>query len=193
MLTKMLPRSLLLIIGGLWLIILLVDNCSGKRKWDYEPLSIEAYSTDESMLKITARVERVGRGEFAISANIDFKYEPGDTTLVEALGYRSSSGNENDYKLIPFSIPKQPFTQFMNSHYKDVVIANLGGCSNLIQFEDQFEPPWPQKEYVLDKCVANSDGFPEVVPEGFYKVNFSMMNPVDWGFIVIVKISTKIM
>uniref|UniRef100_A0A6P4E9K5 Uncharacterized protein LOC108037958 n=1 Tax=Drosophila rhopaloa TaxID=1041015 RepID=A0A6P4E9K5_DRORH len=189
----MLPRSLLPIIGGLWLTILLVDNCSGKRKWDYEPLSIESFSTDENLLKMEAKVERLGRGEFAITATIDFKYEPDENTFVEAVGYRSTSGDENDYKLIPLSIPKQPFTEFMNSHYKDMVIPNLGGCSNIIQFKDKFEPPWPMKVYNLKQCVADSDGFPDVVPEGYYKVNFTMSNPVDWGFILIVKITTKLM
>ncbi|EDV55052.1 uncharacterized protein LOC6547072 [Drosophila erecta] len=187
----MLPRSLLLSIGGV-LILLIVDQCNGKRKWDYEPLSIETYSTDESMLKIEAKVDRVGRGEYAISANIEFKYTPDENTMVQASAYRSSSGEENDYKIIPLSIPKQPYSEFMNNHYKDVVIPNLGGCSNLIKFEDKFVPPWPQNTYVLDKCVANSDGFPDIVPEGYYKVNFTMMNPVDWGFILIVKISTKL-
>ncbi|XP_017077704.1 uncharacterized protein LOC108112378 isoform X2 [Drosophila eugracilis] len=189
----MLPRSLLPLVGGLWLIVLTVDQCSGKRKWEYEPLSIETYTTDESKLKIEAKIDRIGRGEYGISANIEFKYEADDNTMVEASAYRSSSGEENDYKVIPLSIPKQHYIDFMNSHYKDVVIPNLGGCSNLVTFDDKFEPPWPQKTYVLDKCVADSDGFPDIVPEGYYKVNFTMMGPVDWGFILIVKISTKLM
>ncbi|KAH8348348.1 hypothetical protein KR084_006650 [Drosophila pseudotakahashii] len=189
----MLPRLLLPIIGRLWLIVLIVQYCNGKRKWDYEPLSIETYTTDENLIKMTAKVDRIGRGEYGISANIDFKYTPDDTTMVEAVAFRSSSGEDSDYKPIPLSIPKQPYIDFMNSNYKDVVIPNLGGCSNLVTFEDKFEPPWPQNTYVLDKCVANSDGFPDIVPEGYYKVNFTMMSPVDWGFILIVKISTKFM
>lgn len=108
------------------------------------------------------------------------------------MAYRSTSGDENDYKIMPFSIPKQPYVEFMNSHYKNVVLPNLGDCSNLIKFDGKFEPPWPQDTYVLDKCVANSDGFPDMVPEGYYKVNFTLTNPVDWGFILIVKITTKL-
>jgi len=45
-------------------------------------LSIETYSTDESLLKMTARVDRIGRGEYAISAEIEFKYEPDENTMV---------------------------------------------------------------------------------------------------------------
>ncbi|XP_017044433.1 uncharacterized protein LOC108090330 [Drosophila ficusphila] len=189
----MFSRSLLPIIGGLWLLILLVDNCSGKRKWDYEPLKIDPYSSDESKLKMTAKVDRVGRNDFGVSATIDFNYDVDDTTMVEAVAYRSTSGDESDYKLIPLGIAKQPFLEFMNSHYKDVVIPNLSGCSNLVTFEDKFEPPWPKKVYTLDTCVADSDGFPDMVPEGYYKINFTIMSPVDWGFILVVKISTKVM
>lgn len=109
------------------------------------------------------------------------------------MAHRSSSGAESDYKLIPFNIPKQHYEEFMNSHYKDVVMPNLGGCSNLPKFEDKFVPPFPQQTYTLDKCVADSDGFPEMVPEGFYRVNFTMTGPVDWGFVLVVKISTKLM
>ncbi|KAH8291188.1 hypothetical protein KR054_009616, partial [Drosophila jambulina] len=164
-----------------------------QRKWDYEPLSINTYTSDESKLKIVAKVERVARGEFAIGATIDFKYELDDTTMVEAVAHRSSSGAESDYKLIPFNIPKQPWMDFMNTHYKDVVIPNLGKCSNIVQFEDKFDGNWPQQVYTLDKCVADSDGFPEMVPEGFYRVNFTVTGPVDWGFVLVVKISTKLM
>ncbi|KAH8357750.1 hypothetical protein KR200_003255, partial [Drosophila serrata] len=164
-----------------------------QRKWDYEPLTINAYSSDESMLKIVAKVERVARGEFAVSATVDYNYIPDDTTMVEAVAHRSSSGAESDYKLIPFNIPKQSWEEFMNTHYKDMVIPNLGDCSNLIKFEGKYDGNWPKQVYTLDKCVANSDGFPEVVPEGFYRINFTVTGPVDWGFVLIVKISTKLM
>nr|XP_017025077.1 uncharacterized protein LOC108076654 [Drosophila kikkawai] len=190
---KMSSNSLLLITGGLFLIILIVGNCGAKRKWDYEPLSIDTYSSDESKLKFVAKVERVARGEFAIGGTIDFKYTPDSNTMVEAVAHRSSSGAERDYKLIPFNIPKQPFPDFMNSHYKDVIIPNVAECSNLIKFEGKFDGVWPQKVYTLDKCVADSDGFPEMVTEGFYRINFTLTNPVDWGFVLIVKISNKMM
>ncbi|XP_017024949.1 uncharacterized protein [Drosophila kikkawai] len=186
-------NSLLSITGGLFLIILIAEHCSAKRKWDYEPLSINTYSSDESKLKFVAKIERVARGEFAIGGTIDFKYTPDSNTMVEAVAHRSISGAESDYKLIPFTIAKQPFPDYMNSHYKDLVIRNLAKCSNLIQFEGKFDGVWPQKVYTLDKCVADSDGFPEMVPEGFYRINFTVTNPVDWGFVLIVKIFNKLM
>ncbi|XP_017025078.2 uncharacterized protein [Drosophila kikkawai] len=185
--------SLLLITGGILLFILIAGNCSAKRMWDYEPLSINGYSSDESKLKLVTKVERVARGEFALGATLDFKYPPQSDTVVEAVAHRSSSGAESDYKLIPFNVPKQPWTDFMNTHYKNVVMPNLGKCSNLIQFDGQFDGVWPQKVYKLDKCVTNCDGFPEIIPEGFYRINFTVRNPVEWGFVLVVKVFTKLM
>ncbi|KAH8400797.1 hypothetical protein KR009_000969, partial [Drosophila setifemur] len=163
------------------------------RRWDYEPISIVTYTSDESKIKANAKIDRVARGEFAVSATIDFKYITDDTSQVEGVAQRSTSGDESDYKLIPFSIPRQSYIEFLNGPYKDVVIPNVGYCSNLVQFEDKFEPPYPQGIYTVDKCVATLDGLPEVVPEGFYKINMTFYNPVDWGFILVVKISNKLL
>ncbi|XP_017146610.1 uncharacterized protein LOC108158637 [Drosophila miranda] len=192
LLAKMLPRSLRSF-SGLCLVLLVAQSCNSARKWDYEPMSITTHSSDESKLKIEGKIDRVNRGEFAISATIEFRYLLDDTVMVEATAYRSSSGQESDYKLVPFAIPKQPYEDFLNTHYKDMVIENLGSCSNLPQFEDKFVPPWPQKIYNLDKCVADNDGFPEVLPLGFYKIILTFTGPVEWGMTIIVKVTSKLM
>lgn len=62
-----------------------------QRKWDYEPVSVNTYSSDESKLKFVAKVDRVARGEFAISATIDFNYTPDDTTMVSFCRQQSCS------------------------------------------------------------------------------------------------------
>ncbi|BFG03213.1 uncharacterized protein DMAD_02519 [Drosophila madeirensis] len=188
----MLPRSLHSF-SGLWVLLLIAQSCNSARKWDYEPVSITTHSSDESMLKIEAKIDRVKRGEFAISATIDFNYAIDDTVMIEAVAYRSSTGQESDYKLVPFNIQKQTYEEFLNTHYKDMVIQNLGSCSDLPQFEDKFVPPWPQKTYKLDKCVADNDGFPEVLPLGFYKIVLSITGPVEWGITIITKLTNKLM
>ncbi|KAH8308998.1 hypothetical protein KR059_004928, partial [Drosophila kikkawai] len=168
------------------------------RKWDYEPLSIDTYSSDESKLKFVAKVERVARGEFAIGGTIDFKYTPDSNTMVsycvEASAYRSSSGDESDYKLLPWSIPKQPFYEYLNTYYKDVIIKNLGHCTNLPQFQGKFQPPFPQGTYKLIKCKSDGDGLPEIAPPGFYKIIFTKSGPDQptWGFTAIFKLTNKL-
>ncbi|XP_022218383.1 uncharacterized protein LOC111071388 [Drosophila obscura] len=179
--------------SGLWVLLLIAQSCNSARKWDYEPMSITGHSSDESMLKIEPKIDRIKRGEFAISATIYFNYLLDDKVMVEALCYRSSTGQESDYKLTPFNIPKQPYEEFLNTHYKDMVIKNLGNCSNLPQFKDKFVPPWPQKTYKLENCVADSDGFPEVLPLGFYKIMLTFTGHVDWGLTIITKLTNKLM
>jgi len=113
---------------------------------------------------------------------------------VEAVVYRSSSGDENDYKMLPFSLPKQTFYDYLNTYYKDVIIKNLGHCSNLPQFKGKFQPPWPQNTYKFDKCKIDGDGLPDVAPPGFYKILFTQFGSGQptWGFTAIFKLTAKV-
>lgn len=113
---------------------------------------------------------------------------------VEASAYRSSSGDESDYKLLPWTIPKQPFFEYLNTYYKDVLVKNLGHCSNLPQFEGKFQPPWPKDKYIINKCQVDGDGLPEIAPPGFYKVIFLTYGPdpqPKWSFTGIFKLTNK--
>ncbi|XP_043067032.1 uncharacterized protein [Drosophila bipectinata] len=174
------------------LCLLLHSSHSCKLSWFFEPISMLGYSSDESRLNITGWIDRVKRGEFAFSAIIDFKYEMDNTTMIEGIAHRSASGDESDYKKLPLNIPKQPYTDFMNTHYKELVVPNLGYCSNIVQFEDKFQPPWPQRVYTFNKCVSRCVGFPELFPEGFYRLVMNFSSPVDWGFKVVIKIINKL-
>ncbi|XP_033253670.1 uncharacterized protein LOC117193043 [Drosophila miranda] len=168
------------------LLLGLLRGTVGERKWDYEPVSIETYSTDESKLKVESKIDRLKRGE---SFNLLIQ-----SPQVEASAYRSNSGAENDYKVLPWSIPKQPYYEYLNTYYKDVLINNLGHCSNLPQFEGKFQPPWPKDNYLVDKCVIDGEGLPEVVPLGFYKIIFIISGPdqPEWGFTVVLKVTAKL-
>lgn len=111
---------------------------------------------------------------------------------VEADVHHCSSGDEDDYKMMPWSIPKQPFFEYLNGFYKDAFIKNVGHCSNMVQFDGDFVPPWPRNVYKLDKCVASGEGLPDIAPEGFYNLEYKMTGQVDWGFTLIVKVSPKV-
>ncbi|EDV55056.1 uncharacterized protein LOC6547084 [Drosophila erecta] len=171
---------------------LLIDGCKAGRNWDYEPLSLTSYSSDEDLLKIVTKVDRLGRSQYAFSMTLDWNYDVDKDTMVEADVYHCSSGAEDDYKMMPWSIPKQPFFEYLNAFYKDAFIKNVGHCSNMLQFEGDFVPPWPRNVYKLDKCVASGEGLPEIAPEGFYKLDYKMSGQVDWGFTLIVKVSNKV-
>ncbi|SPP75886.1 uncharacterized protein LOC117592396 [Drosophila guanche] len=179
--------------AGVWMVILMIQSSMGERNWEYEPVSITAFSSDESLLKIGARIDRLNRGEFAFSMTIDWNYDADDNTMVEADAYRSITGDENDYKILPWSIPRQPFYEYLNGFYKDAFIKNVGHCSNFVQFEGSYESPWPRNVYKLDKCVANGEGLPEIAPEGFYKIVYTTSGQVEWGFTLIAKVTAKVL
>ncbi|BFG03215.1 uncharacterized protein DMAD_02520 [Drosophila madeirensis] len=178
----------------IWLLLALFRGAVGGKKWEYEPVSLATYSTDESQLKVESKIDRLKRGEFGLTAILEWKYDTDETTMVEASAYRSDSGAENDYKLLPWTIPKQPFFDYLDTYYKDVIIKNLGHCSNLPQFTGKFQPPWPKQTYKVDKCIFDGEGLPEVVPPGFYKIIFitSGPNQPEWGFTLVLKVTTKL-
>jgi len=62
----------------------------------------------------------------------------------------------------------------------------------MVQFEGDFVPPWPKNVYILDKCVANGEGLPDIAPEGYFKLVYKMTGQVEWGFTLIVKVEHKV-
>lgn len=178
-----------------------------KRNWVYEPLSVEVKTSDPTKLNIEAKLDRIGR-DFTISITLDWNYDVDETTMVniflkhikfiyfieftcqvEAYSYRSASGNENDYTPLPWTMPRQTYKKYTETYYQNIVYKNLANCSNLPKPDNV--DPWPRGQYILDKCVANGDGLPEIAPEGYYKVIFQVFGEVDWEFLVISKLTNN--
>ncbi|EDW48433.1 GM21861 [Drosophila sechellia] len=145
------------------------------RKWDYEPVSIIASSSDDSLIKIEPSIVRLGRGKFGVSVLVEWNYDTTDETMVGKC--IEGSGDESDYKLLPWAIPMQSFYDYLNTYYKDVIMKNFAPCCNVPQFEDKFQPPWPKQTYIGDKCVIEGEGLPDIVPPGFYKIIFNCTGP----------------
>ncbi|XP_064543804.1 uncharacterized protein LOC135432196 [Drosophila montana] len=177
--------GLLLSLSVAWILLLLhVDGCAGKRNWEYQPISISARTSDASKLEIEADVQIIGRDYWVISGKLISNTDMNDTIMVEGTGYRSSSGAEDDYKLLPYHIPKQTFKQFADNHYKKIVYKNLKHCSNIPEPENVY--PWPKGTYIFKRCIATGDGFPELLLEGYYKINFDITGDVEAGVTIIV-------
>ncbi|XP_030558035.1 uncharacterized protein LOC115760707 [Drosophila novamexicana] len=130
-----------------------------------------------------------GSRKYAITATLDWNYDTDETTTLEAVSYRSTSGNPDEYVLLPWSIPKQSYKKYTAFYYKDITFKNLGHCSNLPQ-PDTVDP-WPRSIYKLGKCVISGEGMPEIASEGYYKIIFRMTGVLDWSIELIAKLSTK--
>ncbi|XP_017044431.1 uncharacterized protein LOC108090328 [Drosophila ficusphila] len=178
----------------LWLVVLLFGGCKAERKWEYEPLSVTAFTSDASQMSLDPKIVQMGRGEIGISIVIEWRYDTTEETMVEVVVYRSSSGDEGDYKLLPFAIPRQPFHDYVNTYFKDVFLKMLAPCSNFPQFEGDLLPPWPQDKYVADKCIFEGEGLPDMLPPGHYKLILNCSGPdqPSWGLAGVFKLTPKL-
>ncbi|KAH8407572.1 hypothetical protein KR222_007015, partial [Zaprionus bogoriensis] len=179
-----------------------------QRRWDYEPIFLDAYSSDESKMIMQAKIQRLPRGLFGFSGIMDFLYDTDDTTIVgvwfpyqcpysycfslqvEATAYRSTTGNDDDYKLMPWKIPKQTFKSFLKTFYDDIVLKNFANCTENLP-ESPLDP-WPRIRLEFNTCVPNGEGMPEIAPQGYYKVVFAVVGEVDWGFVSTCRVFDKL-
>lgn len=80
------------------------------------------------------------------------------------LVFNGISGREEDYHELPYKIPKQTLSEFIENYYKDLLYSNIGQCSNLPKFEGKFVPPFPKNSYYFNQCALTGDGFPDILP-----------------------------
>ncbi|KAH8400793.1 hypothetical protein KR009_000973, partial [Drosophila setifemur] len=161
--------------------------------WDARLVSIKGETTNPSAMDAILRVERFGRGEFAISGTLYNNIDLDHSVMVEMQIYRSHSGNEADYKLTPYSIAPQPFDDYLNTMYRDLLIKNIGGCHDMPRYENGYDEPFPKTTFNFTRCQLSDGGLPEVLAEGFYKaVAIINAHPqVELKIILVARISTK--
>ncbi|XP_017867667.1 PREDICTED: uncharacterized protein LOC108616757 [Drosophila arizonae] len=178
------------VLAATFVVICLCHSCAGKRNWDYEPISVHFVTSDASKINVISEVVRVSRYEYAISGNLTVTEDLDETTMIEAICYRSKSGAEDDYSILPFSIPNQPLEDFTKSYYKDILYKSLKHCSNVPPPEEAY--PWPKGVVTFDMCSATGEGLPEYLPEGYYKIIFNLRGGVEIAYTGIVKLTTKL-
>ncbi|XP_064553300.1 uncharacterized protein LOC135438759 [Drosophila montana] len=173
------------------LLLLALEGCEGKRNWDYDPIFLTGNSSDETKLKPDFRVERVGRYEVGFSGTLDWQYDIDNTTMVEVQIFRSSSGSESDYRLIPFAVPKRPLAT-TKAIYDDLLYANIKHCSNMPRFEGDALLPWPRNLYKFHMCDFRNGLFPEILMDGFYKIKIIVTGEVEWSVTFVSRIRTTL-
>lgn len=81
------------------------------------------------------------------------------------------------------------FDQF----YNDVVYKNVGHCSNLPEIKGKFIPPFPQNLYEIKNCEVDVNGFPDIMPIGYYKLILVITGQVNMSITLIAKLTTKLL
>lgn len=84
------------------------------------------------------------------------------------------------------------FADAINSKYNDLVYANYAHCSNLASIESgTFVSPFPRKNYVILNCSPKANGYPDIVPVGYYKVVVNIRAEVDVSMVFIIKVKSR--
>lgn len=109
---------------------------------------------------------------------------------MEARAYRSPTGNDDDYKEMPWRIPKQTWTSFLKTFWDDIIVANFGNCTKNMPAEPL--DPWPQIRLEYETCIVKGEGMPEIAPQGFYKVVFNVVGEVEFGFVCTARVFDKL-
>ncbi|XP_002034423.2 uncharacterized protein LOC6609769 [Drosophila sechellia] len=182
--------SLLLV----WIFANLYNGCAAKPNWEATPLSISGTTTNPSAMDMNLRIERISRSEFGFSGTFFWNIDMDDSVMVEMRILSSYSGDESDYKLTPMSIPPQKFTEYINTFYKDMVMPNLGNCTDLPVYENEFVPPWPKATYNFTRCALNGEGLPDILADGYYKGEaiITAQPTLEVTVAVVLRIRTKI-
>ncbi|XP_037716311.1 uncharacterized protein LOC119551182 [Drosophila subpulchrella] len=157
------------LLSFVYLFGILYDECAARTNWEATPLSIGGSTTNPSAMDIDLRLERISRSEFGFSGTFFWNIDMDDNVMVEMRILNSYSGNEDDYKLTPYSIQPQKFIDYINTFYKDMLIPNLGNCTDMPRFDDGYVPPWPKATFNFTRCTLNGKGLPDILAEGFYR------------------------
>lgn len=67
-------------------------------------------------------------------------------------------------------------------------MESLKDCSTMPVFEGEFEPPLEKGTYTMDKCQFSTDGFPNHLQEGFYKVQIIGKGEIAFELNIVCKV-----
>ncbi|KAH8311845.1 hypothetical protein KR044_008285 [Drosophila immigrans] len=175
-----------------WASLVILSSCIlcalSHRTWNFEILSATAYSSDEEKVNVSIQVDRISFSESTISAVGDLNFDVSDETMIELLLLHSRTGRENDFSVTPYQIPKQTFSKFLDAYYDGIVYPNVGPCSNL---PETLKIPIERKRYIFDHCALTGEGYPHILPMGYYKLSMEMTGEVNLVINCTVKLTSK--
>ncbi|XP_017012703.2 uncharacterized protein [Drosophila takahashii] len=135
--------------------------------WEYSIISVSMTTDNEELAGGETHIDRISRGEYGLSGSLYTNVDVPQDFEVTVTIYRSTD-NGDTYKIQPYSLPRQTVYQAMNSFYKNAIMPSVVNCSNLPQFKGTLEFI-PATLWTFEKCQVNTDGFPQYMPDGWYK------------------------
>nr|XP_017094802.2 uncharacterized protein LOC108123904 [Drosophila bipectinata] len=166
-----------------------VNMPSTEKSWTYTLESVKMDTANKDTAYGNMRIDRIERGEFGLSGNLTLLIDVTPDMEVEVLLYRSTDSGAN-YKIQPYSLPRQGVFDAINNFYKDMIMPSAVNCSNLPQFEDKLTE-LPAQKFHFEKCQVSTDRFPQHMPEGFNKIVFQTYGAIDLSAEIVVQIENK--
>ncbi|XP_060650349.1 uncharacterized protein LOC132787365 [Drosophila nasuta] len=161
-----------------------------ERAWNFEVISASMVSSDESKVNATIQVNRISFSESVVSANVYWNCGADEDSTGSFVLLHSRSGRENDYSNTPYQIPNQNLKTFVDTYYHDLFYANVANCSNLPPY---FDVPPVKMNYILNECSLTGDGFPYILPLGYYKFHLEIKGEGTLTISFIFKVTSKSM
>ncbi|KAH8408693.1 hypothetical protein KR215_010858, partial [Drosophila sulfurigaster] len=161
--------------------------------WKYELISLSSYSEDESKLKIETRIEHSKTNDISGGGDIYWMFEYNDDDVGELQIYRSPHGNADEFKPIPYAIPKTTLKEGIENYYDDVFYASVSHCSNLPKRSEFVNDKIPQGHYEFRSCVINYKKLPQIMPEGVYKLILTFTHDFKWGLEIVAKVTSRVL
>ncbi|XP_013107549.2 uncharacterized protein LOC106087162 [Stomoxys calcitrans] len=175
--------------------VLCVAVIGSEKNWTYELISVESTSSDPNIADIAVSEKRIRRGLYAFSGFLDFKTDLDDTTTLDLRVYRSSTERDEDYQLTPFVIENEILTNFINFHYKAYIMAAIKDCAPTAPQYDgdyEFEPPFAKIRIDVNECGVPTDGFPNLMEYGMYKIEAYLRNDIEMFLKIIVRLEQNL-
>ncbi|KAH8414328.1 hypothetical protein KR215_003317 [Drosophila sulfurigaster] len=176
-----------------WAFLLMPNICilgQSERSWNFEVITASMVSSDESKVNASVHLNRISFSETVVSANAYWNCDADDDSTANVVILHSRSGRENDYSKTPYQIPNQSLKTFVDTYYHDMFYSNVANCSNLPPY---FDVPPVKMRYTLNECPMTGDGFPYILPLGYYKLRLEIKAEGTLTISFIVKLTSKSM
>ncbi|XP_017012701.2 uncharacterized protein [Drosophila takahashii] len=137
------------------------------KSWEYSIISASMTTDNKEVAGGETHVDRISSGEYGLTGTLYTNVDVPQDAEVTITIYRSTDNGET-YKIQPYSIPRQTIYSAMNGFYKKIIMPSAANCSNFPQFKDTLQFI-PAQVFKYEKCQVSTDGFPQHIPNGWYK------------------------
>lgn len=139
---------------------------------------MELKTSDAEVFDGELHIDRISRGVFGISGNLNVKQPIDDRTFGEVIIYRDTFCNKN-YIIQPYGLGNKTISEIMNNHYKLFLMDTLKECAENAPYSERFAKPFGPFHILLNKCQLSTENLPSQMNDGCYKIQVKFYGQVE--------------